>query len=149
MKVILTKDVQGTGKAGDVKEVADGFARNFLIGKGLALEATTKNLSDLAGKKASQQHKIDVEKQNAREIAEKINGKTVTVHAKAGANGKLFGAVTAAQIAEQIAAQYGCTVDKKRISLKSDIKNYGEYEAEIRLYTGIGAKVTVSVVEAN
>ena len=111
--------------------------------------ATTKNLSDLAGKKASQQHKIDVEKQNAREIAEKINGKTVTVHAKAGANGKLFGAVTAAQIAEQIAAQYGCTVDKKRISLKSDIKNYGEYEAEIRLYTGIGAKVTVSVVEAN
>ncbi len=90
-----------------------------------------------------------MEKQNAREIAEKINGKTVTVHAKAGANGKLFGAVTAAQIAEQIAAQYGCTVDKKRISLKSDIKNYGEYEAEIRLYTGIGAKVTVSVVEAN
>ena len=145
MKVILTKDVKGTGKAGDVKEVADGFARNFLIGKGLALEATAKNLSDLAGKKASQQHKIDVEKQNAREIAEKINGKTVTVHAKAGANGKLFGAVTAAQIA----AQYGCTVDKKRISLKSDIKNYGEYEAEIRLYTGIGAKVTVSVVEAN
>ena len=90
-----------------------------------------------------------MEKQNAREIAEKINGKTVTVHAKAGANGKLFGAVTAAQIAEQIAAQYGCTVDKKRINLKSDIKNYGEYEAEIRLYTGIGAKVTVSVVEAN
>ena len=106
MKVILTKDVKGTGKAGDVKEVADGFARNFLIGKGLALEATAKNLSDLAGKKASQQHKIDVEKQNAREIAEKINGKTVTVHAKAGANGKLFGAVTAAQIAEQIAAQW-------------------------------------------
>ena len=149
MKVIFMQDVKGSGKKGEVKNVSDGYARNMLLKKGLAVEATPQNLSELSGKQSSAAHKIDVEKQNAREIAEKINGKTVTVHAKAGANGKLFGAVTAAQIAEQIAAQYGCTVDKKRISLKSDIKNYGEYEAEIRLYTGIGAKVTVSVVEAN
>lgn len=147
MKVILIQDVKGTGKIGDVKEVADGYARNFLIGKGLALEATAKNLSDLAGKKASEQHKLDLEKQAAKDAAATINGKTVKILAKAGASGKLFGAVTAGHVAEAIAAQLGTTIEKKKITLKSEIKNYGTYEADIRLYAGISAKVTVSVEE--
>lgn len=147
MKVILLKDVKGTGKQGDVKEVADGYARNFLIGKGLALEATAKNLSDLAGKKASAQHKIDLEKQAARDAADTIKDKKVTIRAKAGANGKLFGAITAGNVADAIGAQLGVTVDKKKITLKSEIKSYGEFSAEVRLYAGITASLTVSVEE--
>ena len=100
MKVILLKDVKGSGKQGDIINVADGYARNFLIGKGLALEATAKNLNDLAGKKASAQHKIDVETADNKAIAEKIKDKEVLVKAKAGQGGKLFGAVTANVISD-------------------------------------------------
>lgn len=147
MKVIFIQDVKGSAKKGEVKNVADGYARNQLLPKGLAVEATPKNMSELAGKQSSAAHKIDMEKQAAREIADKIGGKTVRAAAKAGNGGRLFGAVTAAQIADCIAQQYGCKVDKKKISLKSDIKNFGTYEADVRLYAGITAKVTVEVVE--
>ena len=104
MKVILLQDVKGTGKKGDVKNVSDGFARNFLIGKGLAVEATPKNLTELQGKKDSAQHKIDVARQEAQEQAAKLKDQTVTVRAKAGQGGKLFGAVTPAHIAEAVEA---------------------------------------------
>ncbi len=147
MKVIFTQDVKGSGKKGEIKNVSDGYARNFLITKGLAVEATPKNLSDLEGKQASVQHKIDVEKAEATAAAEVINGKKVVIRAKAGAAGKLFGAVTSAQIADAIAEQYGQKVDKKKVSLKSEIKNFGEYEADIKLYNGIAAKMTVEVTE--
>lgn len=147
MKVIFTQDVKGSGKKGEIKNVSDGYARNFLIAKGLAVEATNKNLSDLEGKQASQQHKIDVEKAEANRIAGVINGKKLTIKAKAGSAGKLFGAVTSAQIAEQIEAQFGEKVEKKKVSLKSEIKNFGEYEADIKLYSGISAKITVAVTE--
>lgn len=146
MKVILLQDVKGTGKKGDIKEVADGYARNFLLAKGVALEATNKNLSDLAGKKASEQHKIDVEKQNASDIKVAIDGKKVTATAKAGQGGKLFGAITAANVADLISAQLGHKIEKKKISV-GEIKNFGTYEAEIKLYAGISAKVTVDVTE--
>ena len=147
MKVIFTQDVKGSGKKGEIKNVSDGYARNFLIAKGLAVEATNKNLSDLEGKQASQQHKIDVEKAEANRIAGVINGKRLTIKAKAGSAGKLFGAVTSAQIAEQIEVQFGEKVEKKKDSLKSEIKNFGEYEADIKLYSGISAKITVEVTE--
>lgn len=147
MKVIYLQDVKGSGKKGEVKNVADGYARNMLFPKGLAIEANAKNLSELAGKKASEEHKIDVAKQEARAIADKIGGKTVTAKAKAGTGGRLFGAVTAQNIAECIEAQYGCKVDKKKISLKTDIKNFGTYEADVKLYSGISAKVNVEVIE--
>ena len=147
MKVIFLQDVKGSGKKGEVKNVADGYARNMLLKKGLAMEATPKALSELAGK-SSAAHKIDVEKQQAQETANLLNGKTVKATAKAGNGGRLFGAITAGNIADLIAQQYGCKVDKKRISLKTDIKNFGTYEAEIRLYAGILAKVTVEVGEA-
>ena len=148
MKVILVKDVKGTGKKGDIKEVADGYARNFLISKGFALEATPRNLSDLAGKKSSAEHKTAVEKQNAQEIADASNGKKVVVKAKAGAGDKLFGAVTASNVADAIEEQLGKKIEKKKISLKSEIKSFGTFEADIRLYTGINASVTVDVTEA-
>ena len=141
MKVIFVQDVKGSGKKGEVKNVSDGYARNMLLKKGLAVEATPQNLSELSGKQSSAAHKIDVEKQNAQAIADQLKGKTVHAAAKAG------NAVTAAQIAECIAAEYGCKIDKKKISLKSDIKNFGTYEAEIRLYAGISVKVTVEVAE--
>ncbi|WP_044976138.1 50S ribosomal protein L9 [Ruminococcus sp. HUN007] len=148
MKVIFTQDVKGSGKKGEIKNVSDGYARNFLITKGLAVEATPKNLSDLEGKQASAQHKIDVDTAEAKKTADILNDKKIVIKAKAGSSGKLFGAVTSAQIADEIAAQYGQKVEKKKISLKSEIKNFGEYEAEIKLYTGISAKMKVEVTEA-
>ncbi len=147
MKVIFLQDVKGSGKKGEVKNVADGYARNMLLKNGLAVEANAKNMSELAGKQAAAAHKIDVEKQNAQAIADKLHGKTVHAYAKAGNGGRLFGAVTAAQVASCIEQQYHCKIDKKKISLKSDIKSFGTYEAEIRLYAGITAKVTVEVAE--
>ncbi len=147
MKVIFLQDVKGSGKKGEVKNVSDGYARNFLIGKGLAVEATPKNMNLLDGQNASAQHKKDVEKQNAENTAKAINGKTVKAIAKAGSNGRLFGSITAGNIAELIEKQYGQKIDKKKISLKGDIKNFGTYEADIKLYQGVSAKVTVDVTE--
>ncbi len=146
MKVIFIKDVKGTAKTGDVKEVADGFARNCLLAKGLAVEATAKNMSDLAGKKASEQHKIDVAKQEAVDMASKVKGKKVLLKAKAGQGGKLFGSITAGNIADEIEKQLSVKVDKKKITV-ADIKAFGSYEAEIKFYTGISSKLTVEVVE--
>ncbi|MGN1087065.1 MAG: 50S ribosomal protein L9 [Porcipelethomonas sp.] len=147
MKVIFLQDVKGSGKKGEVRNVADGYARNFLIGKGLAVEATAKNMNLLDGQKASEQHKKDVEKQNAEDIKAAIDGKKVVAPAKAGSNGKLFGSVTTGTIAELIEKQFGRKIEKKKISLKSDIKNFGTYEADIKLYNGVSAKVTIEVVE--
>ena len=147
MKVIFLQDIKGSGKKGEVRNVADGYARNFLIGKGLAVEATAKNMNLLDGQKASEQHKKDVEKQNAEDIKAAIDGKKVVAPAKAGSNGKLFGSVTTGTISELIEKQFGRKIEKKKISLKSDIKNFGTYEADIRLYNGVSAKVTIEVVE--
>ncbi|MCI8775965.1 MAG: 50S ribosomal protein L9 [Oscillospiraceae bacterium] len=147
MKIIFTQDVKGSGKKGEVKNVADGYARNFLINKGLAVEATAKNMNLLDGQKASAQHKKDVEKQNAEDIKNIINEKTVLAKVKAGSNGRLFGSVTTGNISELIEKQFGAKIDKKKIVLKSEIKNFGTYEAEIRLYNGVSAKITVDVTE--
>ncbi len=148
MKVIFIQDVKGTAKAGEVKEVADGFARNSLLPKKLAVEATPENMSLLNGKKASEQHKIDVARAEALEFAEKLKGKKVTLKAKAGQGGKLFGSVTASNIADEISKQLGVKVEKKKISV-ADIKAFGTYTAEIKLYTGISASVSVEVTEEN
>ncbi|WP_295208856.1 50S ribosomal protein L9 [Ruminococcus sp.] len=147
MKVILLKDVKGSGKEGDIINVADGYARNFLIGKGLALEATSKNLNDLAGKKASAQHKIDVETADNKAIADKIRDKEVVVKAKAGQGGKLFGAVTASVISECIKAQYGVDVEKKKINLASEIKAYGDFTAVVKLTHGVSCSIKIKVIE--
>ncbi len=147
MKVILLKDVKGSGKAGDTLNVADGYARNFLIAKGFAIEATAKNLNDLAGKKASAQHKLDVEKADNEKIAAALEGKEIVIKAKAGQGGKLFGAVKSSDIAEAIKAQYSQDVDKKKINLNSDIKSYGDFSAVIKMTQGVSCTVKVKVVE--
>ena len=147
MKVIYLQDVKGSGKKGDVKNVADGYARNLLFPKGLAVEATPENMNKLEGQKASAQHKTDVEKQAATEAAAKIKDKKLIIKAKAGSNDRLFGSVTAANIAEALDSQLGVKVDKKKISLSSDIKNFGSYTATVKFYAGISEKVDVDVVE--
>ena len=147
MKVIYLHDVKGSGKKGEVKNVADGYARNMLLPKGLAVEATPENMNKLEGQKASAQHKTDVEKQAATEAAAKIKDKKLIIKAKAGSNDRLFGSVTAANIAEALDSQLGVKVEKKKISLSSDIKNFGSYTATVKFYAGISEKVDVDVVE--
>ena len=147
MKVIFLQDVKGSGKKDEIKEVSDGYARNYLIGKGLACEATPKALAELKGKKASEQHKADVAKQEALDAAAALKGKKVTCRAKAGQGGKLFGAVTAGNVAELIEQQLGVKVDKKKVSLSTEIKAFGTYTAEIKLLAGISEKITVDVTE--
>lgn len=149
MKVILLKDVKGSGKKGDVLNVADGYARNFLIGKGFALEATQKNLNDLQGKKSSQQHKIDVEIADNNALVDKIKDKEVVVKAKAGQGGKLFGAVTASVISDELKKQYDVDVDKKKITLSSEIKSFGDFSAAIKLSHGVSCSIKIKVVEDN
>lgn len=145
MKVILLEDVNGTGKKGEIREVKDGYAINCLIKKGLAREANAKNLNLLQGEKDSARHKIDVEIANAKDIAGKLEGKTVTVKAKAGQNGRLFGTVTSKEISAAIKQSLGLDVDKKKISVAMKIEGFGDYSAEARLYAGVSAKFTVGV----
>lgn len=148
MKVIFLQDVKGTAKKGDIKEVSDGYARNMLLPRGIAVEANAKNMSDLAGKKSSEAHKIEVEKQAARDTAAAINGKKVTIKAKAGQGGKLFGSVTAADVSAALERNFNQKIDKKKISMKAKIEGFGSYDAEIKLYAGISAKITVEVIPA-
>lgn len=148
MKVILLADVKGSGKKGDVVEVSAGYAQNFLIKRKLAVEATGQAMNELKGQQAAKQHKIDVDTQAARENAAKVNDKTVRVQAKAGTGGRLFGSVTAKEIAEALAKQYGVQVDKRKIELPMDIKSFGTFKVVIKFYTGISAECMVEVVEA-
>ena len=149
MKVILLQDVKGTGKKGEIKNVSDGFARNFLIGKGLAVEATNANLNKLEGQKASAQHKVDVAVAEAKEQAAKLEGKKVVIRAKAGQGGRLFGAVTPGNVADMLKEQFGFELDKRKITVSGEMKNEGDYSAEAKFYSGISAKFTVSVVAEN
>lgn len=147
MKVILIKDVKGSGKAGDTLNVADGYARNYLLAKGLAVEATAKNINDLAGKKASAQHKLEVEKAENEKTAASLDGKEVIIKAKAGQGGKLFGAVTGAAVADAVKAQYSQTVDKKKIVLGSEIKSFGDFTATVKMTQGVSCSLKIKVVE--
>ena len=148
MKVIFLQDVKGSGKKGEVKNVAAGYARNMLFPKGYAVEATAANLSKLAGQQSSAQHKIDLEKQAATDAAAKVKGKKVVIRAKAGSNDRLFGSVTAGHVADAMAEQLDVRVDKKKITLSGDIKNFGSYNAVIKFYNGISEKIDVEVVQA-
>lgn len=147
MKVILLQDVQGTGKKGEIKEVKDGYARNCLIAKKLAVEATPQNINLLEGQKASAQHKIDVEIANAKSVAEKLEGKTVKIVTKGGAGGKLFGSITGKDISLQLKKQFGLDVDKRKLALQTDIKTFGAFGVEAKLYSGVSARFTVLVEE--
>lgn len=146
MKVILTADVKGKGKKGELVNVSEGYARNFLFPKNLAIEANNANMSELKNKEASAAHHKQEEIDAAKALAKKLDGQKVVIHAKAGSQGKLFGAVTSKEVAAEINKAFSVTIDKKKMSM-ADIKNFGEYTAEVRVYTGISAKITVSVEE--
>ena len=147
MKVILLADVKGTGKKGELHDVSDGYARNFLMPKKLAQPATAQAVGEMKAKQESAAHRAQMERQNAEALAEKLNAISVTVHAKAGAGGRLFGAVTTKEIAEAMTEQLGTAIDKKKVSIDGDIKAYGEYEAVVKLHAGIAAKTKVIVCE--
>ena len=147
MKVILTQDVKGSGKKGQLVEVSDGYARNFLLKKGLAKEATAQAMNDLKNQEAAKKYHADMEKKAAQEAAAKIEGKTVKITAKAGQKGRLFGSVTAKEIAEATNKQFGVTVDKRKIVLDTDIKNFGTYQVEVKFMAGVAAKISVMVSE--
>ena len=145
MKVILLQDVKGSGKKGDVLNVADGYGRNFLIARGVAVEATTKNMNDLQGKNDSKQFKLDQEKKEFSQTAAILEGKEIVIKAKAGAGGKLFGAITTSMVAEHIEKELNCKVDKKKIVLPGEIKGFGEYNATVKFNHGISCKITIKV----
>ncbi len=144
MKVILLADVKGQGKKGELCNVSDGYARNFLFPKNLAVEANTASMAEMKSREDAKAHHIKEEKAAAAALAEKIECKRFTVTAKAGANGKLFGSVTTKEVVAAVKAQLGVEIDKKKVTM-NDIKSYGEYNAEVKLYNGINAKFIVEV----
>lgn len=147
MKVILTQDVKGLGKKGELVNASDGYARNFLFPRKLAAEANSQAMTELKNREDSKKHKIEVETQQAKASADKISGKTVKVTAKAGQGGRLFGSVTAKEIAAVIKTQFGIDIDKRKITV-DDIKAFGTYPAMVKLYQGVTAEFSVTVTEA-
>jgi len=144
MKVILKADVKGQGKKGDLINASDGYAKNFLLPKGLAIVADKSAINELEGKKSAQQYHKNQEELRAKELAEKIDGKKVVFKAKSGENGKLFGSITAQDIANEIKMQLHVEIDKKKI-VTDAIKTLGTTEATIKVYPGISAKIKVEV----
>ena len=148
MKVILLKDVKGTGKAGEIKEVSDGFARNFLIPKGAAKAADAGALNDLKNKEAARLHKIEVDKAEARELAAKLETVLVKIDASHGADGRLYGSITSQHVADELKKVSGIDVDKRKIVLDNPIKAYGKYEIPVKLYgSEIQGKINLIVTE--
>ena len=145
MKVLLTQDVKGKGKAGDIINANDGYARNFLIPRGLAVAADANNIHAANLKKQADVHRREVARQNARALADEMKGLTVKVYAKAG-SGKLFGSIGAAEIAEALKEQYGIDVDKKRIKLVEPIKSLGITDITAHLYEQTDTKFKVEVL---
>ena len=145
MKVILLQDVKALGKKGDLVNASDGYARNFLFPKNLAREANAQAMNEYKNAENSRNFKIATEKKQAEDFKAQLEGKTFEMKAKAGQGGRLFGSITAKQIAEEIKKQYNINIDKRKVVLESDIKEFGSYKAEVKLYTGIVASITVKV----
>ncbi|MDR1741131.1 MAG: 50S ribosomal protein L9 [Synergistaceae bacterium] len=147
MKVILKKDVDRVGRAGQVLNVADGYARNFLLPRGLAEEATSGGVANLAARTAARREKEDKERAAAEQSAELLRGQTVTIAvASAGSDGKLFGSVTPAQIADAVKASMGISMDKRDVKLAAPIRQTGIHPVSVRLYAGVVADFSLSVV---
>ena len=147
MKVILQQDVKGQGKKGQLIDVSDGYARNFLLPKKLAVEATADNINTMKLKEKARLAQIEKEKEAAREAAQKLKGCTVKITAKAGEGGKLFGAVTAKEIAENLASQHGISIEKNRLVLPENIKSFGTFEIKCKLGYEINGQFTLVVAE--
>ena len=146
MKVILTQDVKSQGKKGELINVSEGYARNFLFPKKLAVEANAQAMNELKNREASIQFKHDTDLANAKQTAEKLNGITVTI-VSGGNEGRLYGSVTSKEIAEQLKAQQGIEIDKRKIVMPDPIKTYGTYKSDVKLFPEVVGKLTVKVTD--
>lgn len=146
MKVILLSDIKGVGKKDQVIEASDGYARNYLFPKKLALEANTENMSKLKARQNSNQFRKDTEKKQAEEIAKKLKGIMLKIKVRAGENGKIFGGVTSKEISEGLKRDYNIDIDKKKILLNETIKTIGTFTIDIKLYEGVIGKLKVDVI---
>lgn len=145
MKVILLQDIRNVGKKEEIINANDGYARNYLFPKKLAIEATKDNLLKLQAKKTSEANKKQAEIEANKKIAEKLEKMTLTIKAKAGANGKIFGGITAKEVSEALKNQCDIEIDKKKIVLKETIKNLGEFSAEIKFGDGVNCKLSLDI----
>jgi len=148
MQVVLLKDVKGKGKKGDIVNVSDGYANNFLIKQKLATPATKENMNAAKMAQKAEDHKKKVALDEARALQAKVEGKTLKLAVKVGENSRLFGSITAKEVAAALKDQHGFDVDKKKISLKDPIKELGQYEAEVKVYANMNSKIYVVVSEA-
>lgn len=145
MKVILLDNIKGVGKKDQIINAADGYARNYLLPKKLAVEANNENMSKLKAKEDSNKYKRDLEKQEAEAIAKKLKDIVLTITVKAGDNGKIFGGVTSKEISEELNKQYKIAIDKKKITMQQTIKTLGVFNLEIKLFEGVIGKLKVEV----
>lgn len=147
MKVVLKEDVKTIGKKGEMHEVSDGYARNYLLPRGLAKSADAAAINEVKNKEAASEFHLAQQISDAKAQAALIDGKTVVIKAKAGQGGRLFGAITTKDIAQAIETSIGTVVDKRKIVLAKEIKNYGKYDVDIKVYSKVTAKLTVTVEE--
>ena len=148
MKVILLQDVKSQGKKGDLINVSDGYARNFLFPRGLAAEADAKAMNEIRTKEEARQHRIELEKASARETAQKLSSVVVKLKSQAGADGKLYGSITAKDIAEALEREHGIAIDKRKIQLDGTIKAFGTYMLDVKLYPEISGKIHLVVSDS-
>ena len=146
MKVILKADIKGVGKKDEVINASDGYARNFLFPKNLAVEANKENMNKLKAQKDANQFKKDTEKEEAKKLAEKLKKIMVTIKVKTGENGKIFGGVSAKEIAENLETQHNIKIDKKKIELKETIKTLGTQMVNEKLFDGVIGTIKVNVI---
>lgn len=146
MKVILKADIKGVGKKNEIINVSDGYVRNFLFPKNLAVEANNENMAKLKAQKESNQYKKDVEKEEAKKLADKLTKIMVTIKVKAGENGKIFGGVSAKEIADNLEKDHKIKIDKKKIDLKEAIKTLGMQNVNVKLYDGVNGTIKVNVI---
>jgi len=149
MKVIFLQDVKGKGKKGEVKNVADGYAQNYLIKNGLAIEATSANLKALEAKKKAEAKQAEKELEEAKKLKEKLEKTTIEILAKSGEGGRLFGSITSKQIAEELQKKHQIKIDKRKIELEEPIRALGFTKVPVKLHSEVTATLTVSVKEGN
>ncbi len=147
MKVILLKDIKGTGKKDQILEVSDGFGRNYLLPRKLAVEATSEALNSIEKSKSAAKHREDVKKNDAETAARDLKGKTVTVKVRAGENGRLYGSITTQEIADALKAQHGVELDKRKIELDEKVTSVGQTTITLKMYAGVSTKMNL-VIEA-
>lgn len=149
MKVVLKTNLKNIGKKDELVNVSDGYARNYLIPRGLAVVADASAMSAIKSKNEAIEHRKQVELENARQIASIINGNSVKIESKAGSSGKLFGSITSKEIAAALKEQYDVDLDKRKIELESDIKSFGTYSATVKIISGVSADIYIIVTEKN